>query len=164
MKKKNVFIGSALIAVAIIIFLLFVVFDGINSTSSASENVEDSEAALAQAEREALLAELNSKASDAEDLDTDTAKVIMNLEVNIPDSIAEMYLDGDTERLSKELENYLAEEDFSLDVTWAKCSNIVTMDHLHNIIYMEFSINDGMGTTVTVEYRKDKGIFKFNYY
>lgn len=164
--RKSILFGIILIAAAILIVVFFFIGSFGNDEQATSENGSDVEnsAELAEQERDALIAEINSNANDATDLDEETAKAIMNLEIIIPDAISNMYFDGDTSQLCKELEQYLIDEDFYMNVTRAKCNHTVTMDHRNNVVYLDFSINDKLGTTVTVKWYKDRGTYKFNYY
>lgn len=160
MKNKKI-IGVILVAAAIATAVFFFVGKEKEAESVPSE---DSTAVVSEMEREKMLSEINESANDAIDMDKETAKKVMNLEIAISDEIADIYFDGDTRFLEEELKNYLIEEDFTLDITWAKCNGTVTWDHTHNIIYLDFKLNDGLKTTVTAKYYKTRGYVKFNYY
>ena len=160
MRRKNIIIGTLLIVAAVLVVVFFLV----SNCDIEEPAITEEPNTITQLEREALKADLNSNANDEKDLDAETAKQIMNLEVNIPESIENMYFDGDTKLLRETLAQFLIEEDFYMDITWAKCSQTVTMDHLKNIIYLEFSLNDPMHSTVTVTCYMDRGYYDLNYY
>lgn len=162
MKKRNVIIGAILIVLAIAVVIMFTAF-GADEDENVPKDVMDN-AAVSDLERQQMLTEINANANDATDMDEETAKKIMNLEIAIPDEISEVYFNGDTRHFCEELEKYLVEEDFALDITWAKCNQTVTWDHLKNIVYLDFTLNDNMKTTVTAQYYRDDEYVKFNYY
>lgn len=162
MKKRNVIIGAILIVLAIVVVIMFTAF-GADENENVQEKVSE-DVAVSELERQQMLTEINKNANDATDMDEKTAKKIMNLEIAIPDEIAEVYFDGDTSFFCEELEKYLVEEDFALDITWAKCNQTVTWDHLKGIVYLDLTLNDNMKTTVTAQYYRDDEYVKFNYY
>lgn len=161
MRNRKI-IGIILIAAAAITAVFFFVEK--ENTAEYVPSEDNVAKAVSEMEREKMLTEINSNANDAVDMDKETAEKVMNLEIAISDEIADIYFDGDTRFLEEELKNYLIEEDFILDITWAKCNGTVTWDHTHNIIYLDFRLNDGLKTTVTAKYYKTRGYVKFNYY
>lgn len=164
MKNRKI-IGIILIAAAVITAVFFFVENNKDEEDLPNLPTEDnSAAAVSEMEREKMLSEINENATDEKDMDKETAEKVMQLDINIPQEIAEIYFDGDTRFFEEELKDYLIEEDFTLDIAWAKCNQTVTWDHLHNIIYLDFTLNDGLKTTVTAKYYKTKGYVRFNYY
>lgn len=161
MKNRKI-IGIILIIAAVITAVFFLV--GNHKDEEYPQAEDNAATAVSEMEREKMLTEINESANDATDMDRETAEKLLKLDINIPQEIAEIYFDGDTRLLEEELKDYLIEEDFTLDITWAKCNQTVTWDHLHNIIYLDFTLNDGLKTTVTAKYYKTKGYFRFNYY
>lgn len=117
---------------------------------------------LEEEERKALMNEINSTATGDADIDEETAKAVMGLNVTVSDEILERYLDGNRETLVSEMENFLVEYDFYMDVTKATCTQIVTMDYKKDIAYIEFILNDPARTVLTLEY-KDHSKYDFNF-
>lgn len=161
MRNRKI-IGIILIAAAAIIAVFFFVEkEKVAEYVPSEDNVAE---AVSEMEREKMLTEINESANDRADMDNETAEKVMNLEIAISDEIADIYFDGDTRFLEEELKKYLIDEDFALDISWAKCNGTVTWDHTHNIVYLDFRLNDGLKTTVTAKYYKTKGYVSFNYY
>ena len=119
---------------------------------------------IAETERNLLIEDLNLNGNDAEDVDTDVAKRIMHLEVVVSDEITEDVLLDQRENLTKEMEDYLVENDFYMDVTKAVCTQEVTKNYLTKEIYMEFKLNDPARTIVSVQFRQGSSRFSFNFY
>ncbi len=159
-KVKAVGVILVILAIAFTFFMLTGKDDG---RKPEEPDINETET-LTESERESLVMEINENADDRADIDDETARKIMNLQINIPDVIRDTYFDGNTEKLEEELTDYLVENDFYLDVTRANCQYEVTVDHFKKIVYLEFSVDDGYGTHITVEYDQNDGWLKFNYY
>ena len=80
----------------------------------------------------------------------------------ITDEILDLYLDGNVEKLQEEMENFLVEYDFYMDVTKATCTQIVTMDYKKDVAHIEFKLNDPARTILTLEY-KEHNKYEFNF-
>lgn len=153
--------------IAIILGVLLVAGVGIyfllsGGEKEPAESGQAGEAQLDDAEREALINEIDTKATGDEDIDPEKAKTVMGLKVVIPDEILELYLNGDQESLVREMEDFLVEYDFYMDVTKASCTGIVTMDYKKDIAYLEFKLNDPARTILTLEFR-DHRKYEFNF-
>lgn len=152
---------------AIILGILLVAGIGIHFLLSGSgekaptESGQAGETQLDAAEREALISEIDSTATGDEDIDPEKAKTVMGLKVVISDEILEL-LDDDEESLVREMEDFLVEYDFYMDVTKATCTQVVTMDYKKDIAYIEFKLNDPAKTILTLEY-KDHSKYEFNF-
>lgn len=156
------------IGILLLVFALCLVGFCVKSLLPGSDedvptNVNQSEE-LSEEEREAMLNEINAKANDVKDIEPEKAKEIMGLQVEIPEEIAELYIEGNTEKLKAEMEDFLVEYDFYADVTKAVCTQIVTRDYKKEVSYLEFKLNDRAKTILTVEYRSDKDRFIFNFH
>ena len=153
--------------VAIILGILLVAGVGIyfllsGGEKEPAESVKTEEAQLDDAEREALIGEIDRAATGDEDIDPEKAKTVMGLKVVISDEILELYLNGDQESLVREMEDFLVEYDFYMDVTKASCTGIVTMDYKKDIAYLEFKLNDPARTILTLEFKDHKN-YAFNF-
>lgn len=153
--------------IAIILGILMVAGIGIyfllsGDEKEPAESGKTGEAQLNDAEREALIGEIDAAATGDEDIDPEKAKTVMGLKVVISDEILELYLNGDQESLTREMEDFLVEYDFYMDVTKARCTGIVTMDYPKDIAYLEFKLNDPARTILTLEFR-DHRKYEFNF-
>ena len=154
--------GLILIALAVLIVIFL-----IRSIVFGNEMAEDEpkkENNLTETERNLIIEDLNLNGDDAEDVNPDIAKKIMNLEVVISDEIVKDCLPEQEEKLTREMENFLVENDFYMDVTKASCTQEVTKNYLTKEIYMEFKLNDPARTIVSVEFRQGSSRFSFNFY
>ena len=143
--------GLILIALAVLIVIFL-----IRSIVLGNEMAEDEpkkENNLTETERNLIIEELNLNGNDAEDVNPDIAKKIMNLEVVISDEIVKDCLPGQEEKLTRDM-----------DVTKASCTQEVTKNYLTKEIYMEFKLNDPARTIVSVEFRQESSRFSFNFY
>ncbi|NCE98106.1 hypothetical protein [Emergencia sp. 1XD21-10] len=118
---------------------------------------------LEDAERKAMLQELEQNANGSAEIDPEKAKQIMGLKIEISDELAALYLDGNKDSLQNEMENFLVKYDFYADVTKAVCTKLITKDYANDISYIEFQLNDSARTILTLEYHGDNGKFKFNF-
>lgn len=152
--------------IAMLLGLLIIVGIGVYfllpEKEEPEKNGQEGIAQLEEAERKALMNEIDSTATGDTDIDEETAKTVMGLNVTIFDEILDRYLDGNRERLVSEMENFLVEHDFYMDVTKAICTQIVTMDYKKDIAYIEFELNDPARTILTLEY-KNHSKYDFNF-
>ena len=156
-EDKRRIAGLILIVLAalIVIFLIRSIVLGNEVAGDEPKN----ENHVTETERNLLIEDLNLNGSDAEDVNPDVAKKIMNLEVVISDEIVKDCLPEQKEKLTREMENFLVENDFYMDVTKAVPKNYLTKE-----IYMEFKLNDPARTIVSVEFRQGSSRFSFNFY
>ncbi|MCI5688066.1 MAG: hypothetical protein MR303_06225 [Emergencia sp.] len=141
--------------------LYFLFSDNSDVKEPLPDNGEQEEQ-IDKVKRQAMIDEINADAGGEEDIDTEKAKTVMGLRIVIADEILDLYLDGNAEKLQEEMENFLVEYDFYMDVTKATCTQIITMDYKKEIAYIEFKLNDPARTILTLEY-KDHGKYEFNF-
>ena len=157
--KRMAGILLALLAVLVVVFFVRSLL-----APKVQEQKVNQQGNLTETERNLLIEDLNLNGNDAEDVDPDVAKRIMHLEVVVSDEITEDVLLDQRENLTKEMEDYLVENDFYMDVTKAVCTQEVTKNYLTKEIYMEFKLNDPARTIVSVQFRQGSSRFSFNFY
>ncbi|NCF00523.1 hypothetical protein [Emergencia sp. 1XD21-10] len=141
--------------------LYFLFSDNSDVKEPLPDNGEQEEQ-IDKVKRQAMIDEINADAGGEEDIDTEKAKTVMGLRIVIADEILDLYLDGNAEKLQEEMENFLVEYDFYMDVTKATCTQIITMDYKKEIAYIEFKLNDPARTILTLEY-KEHNEYEFNF-
>lgn len=160
-KKTRFCIGVFLVVLSILIMAVSAVifFQGKDKPPQQYEQ----KSSITKEEREAILAEAVQDTSGEEEVQSEEAQKIMNLDVHIPDELCEFYLNGDRERLYQEIETFLIENDFYTDVEQAVCTQIVTKNHKKNVSYLEFNLDNPARTILTLEYDGARQRYKFNY-
>ena len=153
-----VILGIILIAGTGLYFLFSDDSDAEKQLSDSADQTEQIDKEM----RQALIDEINADASGEEEIDKEKAKTVMGLRIVITDEILDLYLDGNVEKLQEEMENFLVEYDFYMDVTKATCTQIVTMDYKKDVAHIEFKLNDPARTILTLEY-KEHNKYEFNF-
>lgn len=159
--KNPKFLGMIAILIGLIL-----VGTAVNVLLSDDEEVQEepgavTEEKISDAERQSLINQLPQ--TDEEDIEPEKAKKIMNLEVIMPDELAEMYLGDQYDRFVKEAEDFLVEYDFYMDTSRIVCTQLITVDYKKNITYLEFKMNNSARSIMTVEYRGNRDEFVFNF-
>lgn len=158
-------IGIMAVILGIILIVGIGLYFFFSDDNDAEKQLSDSAGQAEQIDktkRQALIDEINADAGGEEEIDEEKAKTVMGLRIVITDEILNLYLDGNVEKLQKEMENFLVEYDFYMDVTKATCTQIVTMDYKKDVAYIEFKLNDPARTILTLEY-KEHDKYEFNF-
>jgi len=156
-------IGLAMIILAVLILVFSIISMVSKDEADEAGKSQTPSAEVTEEEREMIRAEAVNNANGEEDIKKEDAQKIMNLKVHMPDELCELYLGGDQERLYREIEAFLIEYDFYMDVEQAVCTQVITKNHKKNISYLEFDLDDPARTVLTLEYQGNQDRYIFNY-
>ena len=161
--QRKIGIMAVILGMILIVGIgLYFFFSDDNDAEKQLSDSADQAEQIDKTKRQALIDEINADAGGEEEIDEEKAKTVMGLRIVITNEILNLYLDGNVEKLQKEMENFLVEYDFYMDVTKATCTQIVTMDYKKDVAHIEFKLNDPARTILTLEY-KEHNEYEFNF-
>ncbi len=161
--QRKIGIMAVILGIILIVGIgLYFFFSDDNDAEKQLSDSADQAEQIDKTKRQALIDEINADAGGEEEIDEEKAKTVMGLRIVITNEILNLYLDGNVEKLQKEMENFLVEYDFYMDVTKATCTQIVTMDYKKDVAHIEFKLNDPARTILTLEY-KEHNEYEFNF-